>query len=282
MLKVMDPFRFVLIAMSGWMNERQLQMIDYLREENKVLREQLAGGRLRLNDDRRRRLAVKANGLGSKLLSEVATIVTPETLLAWHRKPIALKYDGSAKRRTGLLLTVDEIKAVVVRMAEENRGWAIAISRAHFPISDTISPASTIAAILERHGIVAADFFTVEVWTKCGCSGSSWSYGRTPVRGIHQVRVRHGDCMTMADNQQGFRRFFGTSLDTPPLSRLYIEGTSKCLGQNNLRNSSSEHCSCWCSAPSHEGLCMDTQLPGGSGMRPQMGSRSKMAHCILP
>ena len=60
----------------------QQHMIDYLREENRVLREQLGDRRLRLNDDQRRRLAAKATGLGSKRLAEVAGIVTPETLLA--------------------------------------------------------------------------------------------------------------------------------------------------------------------------------------------------------
>src|ERR1700686_3087633 len=89
--------RPLLITVAGWMNQRQLQMIDYLLEENRVLREQLGGRRLRLNDDQRRRLAAKANGLGRKLLAEVATIVTPETLLAWHRKLIAHKYDGDRK-----------------------------------------------------------------------------------------------------------------------------------------------------------------------------------------
>jgi hypothetical protein len=79
MPRVLDPFRFVRIAVAGWMNQRQVQMIDYLREENRVLREQLGGRRLRLNDDQRRRLAAKAKGLGRKLLAEVATIVTPET-----------------------------------------------------------------------------------------------------------------------------------------------------------------------------------------------------------
>ena len=86
MPKVLDPFRFLLIAVAGWMNHHQLQMIEYLREENCVLRELLAGGRLRLNDDQRRRLAVRAKGLGRKILAELASIVTPETLLAWHRK----------------------------------------------------------------------------------------------------------------------------------------------------------------------------------------------------
>ena len=78
----LDPFRFVLIALSGWMNQQQLELINYLREENRVLREQLGGKRLRFNDDQRRRLAAKAKGLKRKLLQEVATIATPETLLA--------------------------------------------------------------------------------------------------------------------------------------------------------------------------------------------------------
>ena len=83
MPRVLDPFRFVLIAVAGRMNQRQLQIINYLREENGVLREQLGGRRIRLNDDQRRRFAAKAKGLGPKLLAEAATMVTPETLLAW-------------------------------------------------------------------------------------------------------------------------------------------------------------------------------------------------------
>jgi hypothetical protein len=72
-------------------NQRQLQVIEYLREENRVLREQLGPKRLRFTDDQRRRLAAKAIGLGRTILAEVATLVTPETLLAWHRKLIAQK-----------------------------------------------------------------------------------------------------------------------------------------------------------------------------------------------
>src|SRR5438876_5992233 len=69
-----------------------------------------------------RRLAAKAKGLGRKLLAEVATIVTPETLLAWHRKLIAQKYDGTSFRTPGRRPTRGEI-AGLVRMAEENRAW---------------------------------------------------------------------------------------------------------------------------------------------------------------
>ena len=63
----LDPLRFILIALSGWMNNRQSLLIDYLREENRVLREQLGDKRLRFTDDQRRRLAVRAKGLGRKI-----------------------------------------------------------------------------------------------------------------------------------------------------------------------------------------------------------------------
>jgi putative transposase len=96
---MLDPFQFLLVAVAGWMNQRQQQVIEYLQEENRVLREQLGDRRLRFNDDQRRRLAVRAKGLGRKLLAEVASLVTPDTLLAWHRKLIAQKYDGHDKRR---------------------------------------------------------------------------------------------------------------------------------------------------------------------------------------
>jgi len=110
MPRVLEPFRFVLISVAGWMNQRHLHTIDYLREENRVLREQLGGRRVRLNDDERRRLATKAKVLGRRLLAEAATIVTPETLLAWHRKLVAQKYDGTGKRGPGRPRTLGEIQ----------------------------------------------------------------------------------------------------------------------------------------------------------------------------
>src|SRR6266496_3788805 len=113
MPRALDPFRFVLVAVGGWMNQHQLQIIDYLREENRVLREQLNGRRVRFNDDQRRRLAVRAKGLGRKLLIEVATIVSPETLLAWHRKLIANKYDGTVQRGPGRPRKAVEIETLI-------------------------------------------------------------------------------------------------------------------------------------------------------------------------
>jgi hypothetical protein len=156
MQRVLDPFRFVLIALSGWMNQRQLQAIDYLREENRVLREQLGRRRLRLNDDQRRRLAAKAKGMGRKLLSEVATIVTPETLLAWHRKLIARKYDGSSKLKPGRPRTSAEIEALVVRMAGENPDWGYRRIQGALSNLGHELARSTIAEMLQRHGIEPA------------------------------------------------------------------------------------------------------------------------------
>src|SRR3954470_8986023 len=123
MPRVLDPFRFLLFALAGWRNQQQWHRIEYLREENRVLREQLGGRRLRLTDNQRRRRAAKAKGLGRKILSEVATLVTPETLLAWPRQRIAQKYDGSRKRGLGRPRTAQDREALVVRLAEENREW---------------------------------------------------------------------------------------------------------------------------------------------------------------
>jgi putative transposase len=105
------------------MNQEHLKVIDYLTEENRVLKQQLGGRRLRLTDDQRRRLASKARQLGRKMLQDVATIVTPETLLRWHRKLIANKYDGSQRRGPGRPRIMGEIRSLIVRMAQGNRDW---------------------------------------------------------------------------------------------------------------------------------------------------------------
>lgn len=76
-----NPLQFMVIVLAGWMNERQQNVIEYLREENRVLREQPGDRRSRFNDDQRCRLAVRAKGLGCKVLMEIATLVTPATLL---------------------------------------------------------------------------------------------------------------------------------------------------------------------------------------------------------
>jgi hypothetical protein len=186
-----DPLRFLLISVAGWMNQRQLQMIEYLREENRVLREQLGPRRLRLSDDQRRRLAAKAKGIGRKLLADIATIVTPKTLLCWHRRLVAQKYDGSGKRGPGRPPIIATMERLVVQMAKENRQWGYRRIQGALANVGHTAARSTIADILQRNGIepapqrgcktswknflaqhwdliAAADFFTVEVWTGRG------------------------------------------------------------------------------------------------------------------
>ena len=89
------------MVMAGWVNRRQLRVIDYLKEENRVLREQLGGRRVRFTDDQRRRLAAKGKVVGRRVLDELAGLVTPETILRWYRELIAKKYDGTARRGPG-------------------------------------------------------------------------------------------------------------------------------------------------------------------------------------
>ncbi|MBC8166947.1 MAG: hypothetical protein H7Y20_13895, partial [Bryobacteraceae bacterium] len=181
----------MMISIVGWMNQQQQQAIGYLREANKVLHEQLGGRRLRFTDERRRRLAVKAKGLGRRALAAVATVVAPETLLTWHRKLKARKYDGTAGRGPGSPRTAADIEKVVVQMAQENRDWGYTrILGALSNLGHNLAR-GTVANILKRNGIepapersrrttwkefltqhweliVAADFFTIEVWTAKG------------------------------------------------------------------------------------------------------------------
>jgi hypothetical protein len=75
-----------LATFAGWVGRRQSAVIAYLVEENRILKEQLESGgrRLRFTDDQRRRLAAKGRPLGRRVLRQIATIVTPDTILAWH------------------------------------------------------------------------------------------------------------------------------------------------------------------------------------------------------
>ena len=93
--------QFLLLVVAGWVNRQQQDVIDYLQEENRVLRAGLRGKRLKLSDDDRRRLAVKAQALGRKALAQIASVATPATLLRWYRCLIAAKYDGSKNRSPG-------------------------------------------------------------------------------------------------------------------------------------------------------------------------------------
>ncbi len=97
---VLRPWLLLLLILAGWINRDQQDAIEYLLTENQVLREKLGKRRILLNDDQRRRLAVKGKVLGRKSLGKLAKIVRPDTLLRWHRELIARKWDHSDKRQS--------------------------------------------------------------------------------------------------------------------------------------------------------------------------------------
>ncbi|MBM3790072.1 MAG: hypothetical protein FJW35_06940 [Acidobacteria bacterium] len=88
-----QPWQLLLLILAGWINRTQQDAIEYLLTENRILREKLGKRRILLNDDQRRRLAVKGKILGRRMLERLATIVTPETILRWHRELVAKRWD---------------------------------------------------------------------------------------------------------------------------------------------------------------------------------------------
>jgi transposase len=181
----------LLAYITGSVGEELSLRNEYVVTENRILRQQLRG-HVQLTDAERRSLAEVGKKLGKRALEEVATIVTPETILAWHRKFVAKKFDGSKQRKTPGRPKIDqELEALVVRMAQENRSWGYdrivgALAHLRYTIRD-----QTVGNILNRHGIppvparektatwqefirthlvvlMATDFFTAEVWTLGG------------------------------------------------------------------------------------------------------------------
>jgi transposase InsO family protein len=185
------PLAFLVLLFAGWVNRQQQAVIEYLLEENRVLRAVHGPRRLRLTDDQRRRLAVKGKVLGRRRLAGIAGMVTPDTILRWYRTLVAKKYDGSRERRIGRPRTKADLAALVVRMATENPTWGYTRICGGLKALRHEVARNTVKAILKDHGIepapdrganmpwktflaahwdtlAAADFFTVEVLTLRG------------------------------------------------------------------------------------------------------------------
>jgi putative transposase len=154
---VLQPWQLLFFILTGWVNRRQQEVVEYLRTENQVLKESFGERRILLNDDQRRRLAVQGKVLGRKTLAAVATLVTPDTLLRWHRTLVAQKWNYSARhQKRGRPLVADEIRDLVVRLASENPSWGYnRIQGALANLGLTISDA-TVGNILKENGIEPA------------------------------------------------------------------------------------------------------------------------------
>jgi hypothetical protein len=142
--------RLFVIAMAGWWADQRQDAIAYLVEENRILRAHLRG-RVHLTDVERRRLAVHGRRLGRRRLGQVATIVTPDTILRWHRQLIARKWTHATRsRRRGV---VTEIQRLVIRMAKENPTWGYTRVQGALKNVGHRVGRSTIARILKVHGL---------------------------------------------------------------------------------------------------------------------------------
>jgi hypothetical protein len=144
------------LLFAGWVNRQQQAVIDYLLEENRVLRAAHEPRRLPLTDDQRRRLAVKGMVLGRRRLAGIVGIVTSDTILRWYRTLVAKKYDGSNARRPGRPSTKPDIAALVVRMANENSTWGYTRIRGGLKSLGHDVARNTIKGILKDHGIEPA------------------------------------------------------------------------------------------------------------------------------
>ena len=131
------PLPFLLLGFAGWVNRGQREILEYLQEENRVLREQLGGRRLRFNEAQRRRLAAQGSVLGRRVLDQLAGLVTPDTILRWCRELIAKKYDGTARRGCGRSGTAASLHRLVIQFATENPSWGYTASAARSATSVT-------------------------------------------------------------------------------------------------------------------------------------------------
>ena len=174
--------QLLLAMLAEWIQRHQQQVITYLLAENRVLKTQLGGHRLRLTDTERRRLAVLTHPLGRKRLKAVATLATPDTIMRWYQRLIAQNFDGSQHRRPlGRPRVSEEVEQLVVRMAEENPTWGYrriqgALANLEQPID-----AITVWNILRRHHLDPAPTRRK--------AGMSWS----------QFLKRHWDVLAATD-----------------------------------------------------------------------------------
>jgi len=114
---------FLLMAVSGWVYRRQLIVIEFLQAENRLLKQRLRGKRVRFTDAERVLLARKAKVIGRKALLELDTLVSPDTLMRWHRRLVAEKWNFAHRRGPGRPDIMREFEALIVRMAQDNPGW---------------------------------------------------------------------------------------------------------------------------------------------------------------
>ncbi len=125
MNEILQPWQLLFAILSGWIHRRQQEITEFQNDQIKALLTKLGKKRILLTDDQRRLLAVKGKALGRKTLRELTTIVTPDTILRWHRQLVAQKWDYSdrRKKKPGRPRIRQIIVDLILRFAKENTTW---------------------------------------------------------------------------------------------------------------------------------------------------------------
>ena len=182
------PLTILLTMLAGWLNQQQQDVIEYLMAENGILKEKLGKKRIILNDNQRRKLAILARNIGRKTLSEICTVFSPDTILKWHRKLVAQKYDGSQCKKYGRPQITSELRELIIKIAKANRDWGYIRIQGQLKYLGYKVSCKTIGNVLKKHGLEpqpsrtrkitwrefikthweslsAVDFFTTEIYT---------------------------------------------------------------------------------------------------------------------
>ncbi|MHC4061141.1 MAG: integrase core domain-containing protein [Planctomycetota bacterium] len=224
------------MMLAGWINRHQQDVIEYLKTENKILREKLGRKRILLNDEQRKKLAVLGKRLGRKVLLEACCAFSPDTILKWHRKLVAMKYDSSGNRKAGRPQISDELKRLIIKIAQANRSWGYIRLQGQLKYLGYRVSHKTIAKILKEYGLepspdrakrmtwndfikahwqslAAIDFFTTEIYTLKGLTRYmvliviDYTTRKVEVAGI--IQQAHGQWMkqiaaSLTDPLRGF------------------------------------------------------------------------------
>jgi len=231
-------WKFMVLALAGWMNRQQQEAIAYLTVENQILREKLGQKRIRLNDSQRARLGEAAGKVGRALLQQLGTLFSPDTLLRWNRWFIARKYDGSDRRgkRGPVPTKANMIRRLVLEMAEANPSWGYGhitgelkglgfdvhwqtVRRVMLDpglLPDPDRPYKTTwKTFLKTHweSLAACDFFTLEAWGLKGLTRYMVFFvidvatRRVQIAGIHEDPAEP-QMLQMARNLSDFQDSF--------------------------------------------------------------------------
>jgi len=217
-----QPMGMLLMMLAGWLNRHQQDVIEYLKEENKILREKLGTKRILLNDNQRMRLARLGQRLGRKVLADACPLFSPDTILGWHRRLVARKYDGSKKRTPGRRRISEELEQLIVQIARKNKTWGSRRIKGQLKYLGYTISHTTIDKVLKRNGydpspdrsrrtrwseflkahwesLAAIDFFSTEIYTLSGLTRYmvlvSIDYATRKVEVVGIIQQAHGHWM---------------------------------------------------------------------------------------